>query len=81
MAVLANNRVCAADDALDAALVVAIERMGPESAELLTCYHGVDVSEDEAQALSERLGVQYPSLEIEVVFGGQPHYPFLLTLE
>lgn len=78
---LANNRVCAADDELEAALLTAIERMGPETAELLTCYHGADVAEDEAQALSERLSQEYPALEIEVVFGGQPHYPYLLTLE
>ena len=78
---LANNRVCAADDDLDAALAAAIARMGPEAAELLTCYFGVDAAEDEAQALSERLGVKFPALEIEVVFGGQPHYPYLLTLE
>ena len=78
---LANNRVCAADDDLDAALAAAIARMGPETAELLTCYFGVDAAEDEAQALSERLGVKFPALEIEVVFGGQPHYPYLLTLE
>ncbi len=78
---LANNRVCAANDDLDAALAAAIARMGPETAELLTCYHGAGVAEDEAQALSERLGVKFPALEIEVVFGGQPHYPYLLTLE
>ena len=78
---LANGRICAAGDDLAAALLAAAGGMGPEKAELLTCYYGVDVAADEAQSLLDHVQAAYPSLEIEVIYGGQPHYPFLLTLE
>ena len=78
---LAGNQVSAASDDLLAALLAAIERMGPEASELLTCYYGADVTEDEARTLADRIHAQYRSLEVEVIYGGQPHYPYLLTLE
>ncbi len=78
---LANNRVCAADDSLEAALLAVIEGMKPETAELLTCYYGADVTEEGAETVADGLREQFPSLEVEVIAGGQPHYPYLLTLE
>ena len=78
---LAGNQVSAASDDLFAALLAAIERMGPQTSELLTFYYGADVTEDEARGLADRIQAQYRSLEVEVIHGGQPHYPYLLTLE
>lgn len=78
---LAQGHVCAAEDELAAALLAAVKRMGADSSELLSCYFGVDVSEDEAQTLVDQLQAAFPELEIEVIYGGQPHYPYLLTLE
>ncbi len=78
---LANGRICAAGDDMAAALLAAAGGMGPEKSELLTCYYGVDVAADEAQSLLDHVQAAFPTLEIEVIYGGQPHYPFLLTLE
>lgn len=78
---LANGHVCAAEDALESALLAAVESMGSDSSELLSCYFGADVSEDEAQTLVDQAQAAFPNLEIEVIYGGQPHYPYLLTLE
>ena len=78
---LASGHVCASHDDLLAAVESVVEHMGPDTAELLTCYHGIDVSEDEANSLSTQIQTQFPSLEIEVISGGQPHYPYLMTLE
>lgn len=78
---LANGHVCAAEEEVAAALLAAIAGMGPDSAELLSCYYGADVPEDETEALVESVQAQFPELEVEVIYGGQPHYPYLLTLE
>lgn len=78
---LANGRICAAGDDLAVALQAAVGGMGPDEAELLTCYYGADVAVDEAQALLDQVQAAFPELEVEVIYGGQPHYPFLLTLE
>ena len=78
---LANNRVCAANDNLEAALLAVIEGMKPETAELLTCYYGAAVTAAGADAVADGLRAHFPALEVELIAGGQPHYPYLLTLE
>lgn len=52
-----------------------------EDRELVTLYYGEGVDAEQADALAERLAESYPDLEIEVVAGGQPHYPYLISIE
>lgn len=49
--------------------------------ELITIYYGKDVTEGDAQTLSERLESTYSAMEFDVVPGGQPHYPYILSVE
>ncbi len=52
-----------------------------EDRELVTFYYGEEVSSDEADKLAEELEQAYPDLVFEVVFGGQPHYPYIISIE
>ena len=52
-----------------------------EECEIVTIYYGDTVSANEAEELSEAIRRQYPSQEVEVVSGGQPHYPFIISVE
>lgn len=52
-----------------------------EDRELVTLYFGEGVGGEPAQALAEKLADIYPDLEFEVVEGGQPHYPYILSIE
>ncbi len=49
--------------------------------ELVTLYFGSQVSEAQANALVGELSSSYPDLEFEVINGGQPHYPYILSIE
>ncbi|MBN1876830.1 MAG: DAK2 domain-containing protein [Anaerolineae bacterium] len=49
--------------------------------ELVTLYYGEDVEEVEATSLVETLYEAYPDLEFEIVTGGQPHYPYIISIE
>jgi len=49
--------------------------------EILTIYYGEDVGEADAQTLADRIRAQFSHLEVEVVNGGQPHYPYILSVE
>ncbi|MEE9276802.1 MAG: DAK2 domain-containing protein [Dehalococcoidia bacterium] len=52
------------------------------AAELLTVYRGADVSEAAAERARKRLATELPAtVDVELVIGGQPHYPFLVSLE
>lgn len=58
-----------------------IRRMDIDDAEVLTLYYGNTVSDEDAQALAERIEARYPDLEIEVIEGGQPHYHYIMSVE
>ncbi len=52
-----------------------------EDRELVTLYFGDQVTELQARKLAQGLGELYPDLEFEVVNGGQPHYPYIISIE
>jgi dihydroxyacetone kinase-like predicted kinase len=58
-----------------------IEQMHAAGGEMLTIYYGTDSSDAEAQSLAKCAGQRFPDLEVEVVDGGQPYYPYILSLE
>jgi hypothetical protein len=72
-------RVIANDIA--AAVRACVEQMLHPGASLLTLYAGRDARAEDAEALAAELRARYPTLEIELVSGGQPHYPYLISLE
>ncbi len=49
--------------------------------ELISIYFGEDVREEDAQALGSRLEEKYPGCDIEVHFGGQPIYYYVVSVE
>ena len=62
---------------------VAIDLLTDSSlnAELVTIYRGEGVSEDEAASIRAAAADAHEEWEVEVVDGGQPHYPYLISLE
>ena len=64
-----------------AALIDLVDKCGPEDGSLLTLYWGEGVEEVDADAAAQQIGVAYPDLELELVRGGQPHYPYVASLE
>ena len=52
-----------------------------EDSELISIYYGEGVSEEEAQSLGARLEEAYPDCDIEVHFGGQPIYYYVVSVE
>jgi DAK2 domain fusion protein YloV len=58
-----------------------IENMIEDGHSMITLYYGKDVSEDKAMELKEKLAEKYPDCEVEVYYGGQPLYYYILSLE
>jgi DAK2 domain fusion protein YloV len=78
---LSNGQIVVAGEGLESTLLALLEKMDAGSHEVLTLYRGQDISEPDADALAGQIRVRYPELNIETHFGGQPHYPFILSLE
>jgi len=58
-----------------------LEKMGAADCEILTLYYGEMITADEAQVVAEQIRKMYPSQEVEVVNGGQPHYHLIISVE
>ncbi len=58
-----------------------LERMGAADLELVTVYYGQDVTTEEAERTAERIRRNYPDQEVELVYGGQPYYRYILSAE
>jgi DAK2 domain fusion protein YloV len=56
-------------------------KMVSELSGLVTIYYGADTEQAEAEHLGESIRAKYPSLEVEVVAGRQPHYNYIISVE
>ncbi len=52
-----------------------------DSSELVSIYYGADSTEEDANALAERIMEQYPMVDVEVHYGGQPIYYYVVSVE
>ncbi len=58
-----------------------IEELVNEDHSLITLYYGEDVDEEDGEKLLKELEEEYEDLDIELVYGGQPLYYYLVSLE
>ena len=55
--------------------------MVDEDSELISVYYGSDVTEEAAEALCAELEAAYPSCDVELQYGGQPIYYYVISVE
>lgn len=58
-----------------------VENMVTDDTELISVYYGADVSEEDAAVLMNKLSEDYPDFDIELQFGGQPIYYYIISAE
>ena len=58
-----------------------VAAMADASSELISVYYGSDVTEEDAQTLLETLEAAHPSCDIELQYGGQPIYYYVISIE
>lgn len=76
-----DDRILAAGPDLYPALKSLVEGLAGDGAEILTLYYGAGLSGHEAESVAQRLTGEYPGLETEIHYGGQPHYQFIVSAE
>ena len=68
-------------DSVDRAVLEMLDHLVDGDSSIISLYYGNDVSESAANALSEKVADIYKGLDVEVHFGGQPVYYYLLSVE
>ncbi len=66
---------------LEATTLDMISQLVDEDSAIVTIYYGSDMSEESASSIAEKVEAEYPDVEVEVQFGGQPIYYYLVSVE
>jgi DAK2 domain fusion protein YloV len=78
---LQNDNLVLSASSLEEACLGLLEKANAEKYELITLFYGSNVSSEEVSQIAEAIRTKYPSKEIEVQEGGQPHYQFIIAIE
>ncbi len=62
-------------------IFMAVAEMMGEDSELISIYYGADVEEEEACKIQKELQGIYPNCDIELQYGGQPVYYYIISVE
>ena len=68
-------------DSVDRAVLEMLNTLVDEDTSIISLYYGADVGENDAKALSKKISDTYSGLDVELQFGGQPVYYYLLSVE
>ena len=58
-----------------------LDKMMSEELELISIYYGSDVDEKDADALRSRVSEKFPNCDVELQYGGQPIYYYIVSAE
>lgn len=58
-----------------------VEELVDDDTELICLYYGDDVQEDDANAILDAIEKKYKSCDVELHYGGQPIYYYLISVE
>ena len=78
---LDNKRILAKGEDVDETVLSLIKALKKPDHEMITLYYGEGVTEEEAQSLTERVASEYSDCDVEVHYGGQPVYYYMVSLE
>ncbi len=78
---LYDGRLCSAGEELAPAALDLISLMLDKDDELVTVLYGKGIQRSEAEALANAVENTYPHVEVELKYGGQPIYYYILSIE
>ena len=58
-----------------------LEKMMNEDLELISVYYGDEVDEKDAESLRDKIADSFPNCDVELQYGGQPIYYYIVSAE
>ena len=78
---LGDDGLLAVGENIEDTTLETIAALVDEDSEIISLYYGEDVSEEDAENLTEKLEEKYPDCEVELNQGGQPIYYYVVSVE
>ncbi len=76
-----DHAILAVGKDIDRVALETVSMMVDDETELISIYYGEDIREDEAAILRDKIEEQYGDCDIELNFGGQPIYYYIISAE
>ena len=78
---IGEGKLLAAGDSKENITLELIEKLVDEDSAIITLFYGEEVTEEEANEFKEKLEEKYEDIDIELYYGGQPIYYYLISVE
>lgn len=78
---IGDDGILAVGKEIPETVLAMMEELVDEDSEIIGIYYGEEVSEEDAQALGDKIAEKYPDAEVEVHYGGQPIYYYVVSVE
>ncbi|MFL7813553.1 MAG: DAK2 domain-containing protein [Anaerolineales bacterium] len=78
---LHNGKLVGSNENLEDGCLTFLEAAKAEDYELITMFYGENISQEGAEGMAELIQEKYPDQVVELQYGGQPHYQFILSIE
>lgn len=66
---------------LKATVMEMLAQMIDDESAMVSIYYGEEIEEDDADEIAALVEAQYPEVEVDVQFGGQPIYYYVISVE
>ncbi|MBU4225302.1 MAG: DAK2 domain-containing protein [Chloroflexi bacterium] len=78
---LMNGSLVLSAASVEQACLGLLEKANAADYELITLFYAEDLASTEANRIVDLIRAAYPAQEIELQYGGQPHYQFIISVE
>ncbi len=78
---LGDHGILSVGTSISSVTLELVDAMMTSDKELISVYYGEEIDKDDAEKLSERLAEKYPDCDIELQYGGQPIYYYIISAE
>ncbi|MCX8095146.1 MAG: DAK2 domain-containing protein [Caldisericia bacterium] len=76
-----EDRIVGDKESPENSLIKMLKTIEIEDGTLISIYYGEEINEEKGKQLKEKLEELYPNCDIEIYYGGQPLYYYIVALE
>lgn len=78
---LLDGKLALATESVEQGVMDLLEKANADEAEIVSLFYGENMTHAESNRIADLITQKYPSLQVEVQEGGQPHYQFIISIE
>ena len=78
---LVDGDLAVVENSAEAALLASLTGCELTDDHIVTIYWGVDTDQETVEVVAAEVEGQAPGMQVDLVYGGQPHYPYFVSVE